>query len=86
MRFVRDVEKNNAGHGSLPLACMHVMMCLLPHCEGTEGTTDSYAINDDMINGEDIFAFDWEHDSTVCIDSQRQWSVFFGGKESPDGI
>ncbi len=40
------------------------MMCFLPHSEGAKCTSNSYAVYDDMINGENFFAFDWEHDST----------------------
>jgi len=49
------------------------MMCSLPNCEGTKCTSNGYAVDDDMINGKNIFAFNWEHDSTFgkdkCCDS-----------------
>jgi hypothetical protein len=49
------------------------MRCSLPNCEGAKCTSYSYAIDDDMINGKNIFAFNWEHDSAFgkggCCDS-----------------
>jgi hypothetical protein len=51
--------------------------CFLPHCEGAKCASNSYTIDDDMINGENFFTFDWEHDSTfemLCLmDDSGKW-------------
>ncbi len=58
MSFESDAEKK---YRRVSPSSMHM---ILPHCEGAKRTSNSYAVDDDMINGENFFAFDWEHDST----------------------